>query len=141
MQIKRKGASTFLQARGFTLLEVLVAISVFAMGLLAVATMQLTAIGGNRSGNRLTAATFLAEAQLETLKAEDLASASLAPGNYNDPNNPVDETGANGGFFNRSWVVANHSAFARDVTVTVIWNETGLNRSVSINTITRGGGS
>ncbi len=126
---------------GFTLLEVLIAISIFAIGLLAVATMQLSAIGGNRSGNRLTAATFLAEAQIETLKNSGLSSAALTPGNYSDPNNPVDETGAGGGAFNRTWVVANHSGFSRLITVTVAWSEAGYNRRVVIDTITRGGGN
>jgi prepilin-type N-terminal cleavage/methylation domain-containing protein len=39
---------------GFTLIEVLIAISIFAIGLLAVAAMQTSAIRGNFSAGRLT---------------------------------------------------------------------------------------
>ena len=49
-----------LDKRGFTLLEVLIAVSIFSVGLLAVASMQISAIGGNRLGNELSTATFLA---------------------------------------------------------------------------------
>lgn len=130
-----------LDKRGFTLLEVLVAISIFAVGVLAVASMQLSAITGNRLGNEVTQATALAQMQMEALKSTELSSAMLNPGNYNDPNNPIDETGANGGKFTRSWVVANNTTFSRTVTVTVQWTKGGTTHSVALTTVTRGGGN
>lgn len=127
--------------RGFTLLEILVAISLFAIGILAVAAMQISAIRGNRLGNEFTQAISLAQMQIEELKSEDIGSAALAPGNYNDPNNPIDETGANGGIFNRSWVIANYTANSRSVDVTVAWTAAGAGHNVAVSTITRGGGN
>jgi prepilin-type N-terminal cleavage/methylation domain-containing protein len=51
--------------RGFTLLEVIVAISILTFGLLAVATMQTTAIRGNYNANCITEATTAAQDRLE----------------------------------------------------------------------------
>jgi len=60
--------------QGFTLAELLIALTIFAFGLLAVAGMQVTAIKVNSSANSLTATTGLAEGVLEgflTLPADD----------------------------------------------------------------------
>ena len=51
----------------FTLLEVLVAISILSIGLLAVASMQVAAIQGNFHAKGVTTATALAQDTLEDL--------------------------------------------------------------------------
>jgi type IV pilus assembly protein PilV len=53
--------------RGFTLLEVIVAISILTFGLLAVASMQMTAIRGNYNASNITEATTVAQDRLENL--------------------------------------------------------------------------
>jgi type IV pilus assembly protein PilV len=134
-------AKTNTDKAGFTLLEVLIAISLFAVGVLAVATMQVSAIRGNRLGNEVTQAAALAQVQIESLKAADINSTVLAPGHYSDPNNPLDQTGVTGGIFTRSWDIADNSAFSRRVTVTVRWIRGGSSHLVGLSTITRGGGN
>ena len=52
---------------GFTLVEVLIVVAIFSIGILAVASMQITAVKGNASARRVTEATALAENQLEIL--------------------------------------------------------------------------
>ncbi|MCG6981022.1 MAG: type IV pilus modification protein PilV [Deltaproteobacteria bacterium] len=54
--------------QGFTLVEVLVAILLLTVGLLALAKMQTGAVASNAFGNQLTQATFLAQDKLEELR-------------------------------------------------------------------------
>lgn len=136
----RKFRNIFFCETGFTLLEVLIAISIVAVGLLAVASMQLTAIQGNRAGGHLSAATHLAEQELERLKASSFSGPDLALGNHTDANNPIDPDGNPGGIYTKEWIVENYTAFSRRVTVTVSWNELFTIRRVRLITITRGGG-
>jgi prepilin-type N-terminal cleavage/methylation domain-containing protein len=53
---------------GFSMVEVLVAILLLTVGLLALATMQTQAVASNNHGNQLTEATFLAQDKLEELR-------------------------------------------------------------------------
>ena len=73
---------------GFTILEVMVAISILAVGLMAVFTAQSRSIMGNTDANRQTEAMTLAQDRMEVLLAlpyEDLDGAGspiAAPGGY-----------------------------------------------------------
>jgi len=55
------------QANGFTLIEVLMAMTIFAIGILAVTSMQIKAIGGNTSAKIQTEETRLATERMERL--------------------------------------------------------------------------
>jgi type IV pilus assembly protein PilV len=55
--------------QGFTLLEVLIAITIFALGLLAVATMQISAINVNSTAGQITTRMTWAQDKLEKLMA------------------------------------------------------------------------
>ena len=56
---------------GFTLVELMIAVSVLAIGILGVASMQLTAIRGNQTAMELTSATTVATRALEYLMSMD----------------------------------------------------------------------
>ena len=128
------------RSNGFTLIEVLIALAIFSIGILAVASMQLWNVKNNTTGNITTLATLLARAQMEQLKnVADVTT--LASGA--DPNNPIDENGNAGGIFTRSWVVTNPlgGGATRQIQVTVSWTKGGPNRSVVLTSITRGNGT
>ena len=55
--------------QGFTLIEVLIAISIFAVGLLAVGTMQLSAINVNSTAGQITTRMTWAQDKIEELMA------------------------------------------------------------------------
>ena len=70
-----------MEIRGFTLIEVLIALAIFSIGVLAVAAMQITTIKGNASARRITEATSLAENQIENLMQLPYDHADLNPAN------------------------------------------------------------
>jgi len=53
--------------KGFTLLEVIIAMAILSVGLLAIGYMQITAIDTNSTANRITEGTTLAQDKLEEL--------------------------------------------------------------------------
>lgn len=63
--------------QGFTLIEVLVALSIFAIGLLALAGMQITGIQGNSRAQSLSAKVALADGVIEEFLAMDGADTRL----------------------------------------------------------------
>ena len=79
--------------KGFTLLELLVAVSFLAISLLAVAGLQTTAIQSNSIANRLSAATSIAQQVMEDLSArpidDPLLNSTNSNINYNFNANPM----------------------------------------------------
>ena len=65
---------------GFTLLEVLIAVLVFSLGLLGVAGMMLTSVRGNHTAQLHTQATLLAQWMGDAMRANPVA---VIAGNYN----------------------------------------------------------
>ncbi len=57
--------------KGFTLIEIMVALFVFTIGILALNKMQVVAIRGNANANGLTGSSSWAAAQVETLLTLD----------------------------------------------------------------------
>ena len=73
---------------GFTLLEVIIAMTILSVGLLAIGYMQITAIDSNSTANRITEGTSLAQDKLEELITHRMTHSDLASGNHTDQSHP-----------------------------------------------------
>lgn len=132
--------------KGFTLLEVIVAISVLTIGLLAVASMQVSAIRGNASAYGMTEATSWASDQLEKLLGLPYEHASLQDTDGDGPAGLEDDTEASDdnpnpspiyGKYKVYWNVAVNDTANDTKTVNVIatWTDHGIQKRVSIRNI------
>jgi len=69
--------------KGFTLIEVLIAMTLLVIGILAVASMQIASLGGNSHAIRVTQASTWADDAIETLMALPYSHADLDDDNAN----------------------------------------------------------
>jgi prepilin-type N-terminal cleavage/methylation domain-containing protein len=106
--------------KGFMLIEMLIAISIFAFGFLAAASLQISAGKSNRTASEITAAVNLASDQMERLIGIAPDDADLDPAT-----NPHLD---NQGKYNIQWVVTNADLNAdgvddaKIVNLTVSWD-------------------
>ena len=110
---------------GFTLLEVIVAISILTFGLLAVASMQMTAIRGNYNASNITEATTVAQDRLEDLMGLLYSDPLLDPGNGLSDPAPPSPSG-----YTITYDVLNNNPMAntRLIAVTVKWQDKGVQK-------------
>jgi prepilin-type N-terminal cleavage/methylation domain-containing protein len=112
---------------GFTLIEIMIALSLLGIGLLSLAAMQLTAMQYGSHGRHLTKAAAVAERQMEILTRQTWAT--LAPtGGWTAPQ-AVDETiqgptNATEQSYAVSWRIADvDPGRTRSIDVRVQWTE------------------
>jgi prepilin-type N-terminal cleavage/methylation domain-containing protein len=77
-------------AKGFTLIEVMVALTIFSVGLLAIFSMHISSIRGNALARGVTENATVAAGKIEQLMAMPFDDAAL------DPASPHQETGPSG---------------------------------------------
>lgn len=135
----RKQPLNLKNANGFSLIEMLIAMCVLAIGMLAAASLQYSAVRNNTTGNTATQANMLAKATIEMLKSQNIESTALAVGNYVDPS-PVDASGNPGGIYNRTWRIDPLGSSTRRISVTVAWTKFGSTRQVTMRSNTMGNG-
>ncbi len=114
---------------GFTLLEVIMAISILTVGLLAVGAMQVSAIYGNSLAGRMTEATSMAEEKLEELLSLEYTLTST-----NADLEEGEHSGGTDAGYTTTWTVVNNSPVpnTKEITVTVTWRDKFLTKSTSL---------
>lgn len=114
---------------GFGVVEVLAALTVFAIVASGLAANSVAATRANRVSREISVAAALAQDKMEALRSLDPAAnpADLTVGNHVDPRNPLTAFGAAGGFFTRVWTVTRNtpSVGLYTVVVTVSWGDGG----------------
>ena len=116
------------RSNGFTLVEVVVALVVFTIGLLAITAMQIVSTKGGYFSNNVTQATIFAQDKLENLKDLSYSDPQLASGQH-------DEGEMSGTVFSRQYnIVEDTGNSFKTITVTVQWVDRG-NHSLSFTTI------
>ncbi|HUU50117.1 MAG TPA: prepilin-type N-terminal cleavage/methylation domain-containing protein [Nitrospinota bacterium] len=111
-----------LDSKGMTLIEVLIALAVLSIALLAMAMTSLSVIRGNATNDMVTQAATVAQDKMEELK--------------NIPFNNLNSGNDTAGDYTRQWVVTNISATLRQITLTVSWpNRQGGTSTFTVDTL------
>jgi type IV pilus assembly protein PilV len=116
------------EEKGFTLIEVLIGLIILAIGILAVAGMQITSTRGNFFSNNLMQASYIAQDRLEFLKNPPFDSPLIQDGSSGNGTTTI-----SGIAFNWSYTVAANAGI-RTINCTVTWND-GVNHNLSFSTI------
>lgn len=110
---------------GFTLIEVMMALLVFAIGTLALAQLQIAAIQGNANAEDITEASVFSSDLIEQMSYWDYTD--IGDGQQTDPS----------GVFEAEWVVANDEPVENSTTIdiTVTWQGKDGQKTLSMTTI------
>ena len=136
---------------GFTLIEVLMAVSIFSIGILGVAAMQMASVKGNASARGVTDIATWASDRVEKLMALPYNDNGLLPGVYsitagnltmttdgidNDYDGLIDEGGETGPV-TIEWTVVQDSPVdnTKTLTITVQHNGPSVNKNVSMTRV------
>ena len=122
--MKTMTVSRMHNCKGFTLVEIMVAISILAIALLGLISVTVMIIKSNTFSKSMTTATTLADDKMEQLKKTSYAS--LASG-----------TDTLESIYARTWTVTQNSPASgmKTVVVTVQWNWQGVARNVTVRSI------
>lgn len=124
------------RARGFTLIEVLVAFAILALALGVLLQVFSGGLKNARVSQAYTTAALLAESKLAAVGAEEPLAEGQSAGRFDDrfqwrvDVRPYEEAGGSSAADPDAWPV---SAF--EVAVTVSWDEGDEERSVSLSTL------
>lgn len=111
--------------RGFTLIEVMIAVFLLAVALMGLASVTTTVIRGNSFSRALTTATTLAKDQMEDLKSKD----------YGDLLSGNDTKSIDNLNYTRAWTVGTETNNRKTVAVTVTWTWLNLSHSVTLDSM------
>ena len=120
-----------IRSKGFSLIEMLIALVILSISLLALAGLMATTTKNNSFGGHMTEAATFAQDKLEELKVTPW-------GNVVSGTDPLPRPGSTGVNYNRTWNVSTlvnptppPNDLLKTVTITINWND-GISRSINI---------
>ena len=125
---------------GFSILEMVIAIALLGVGILAIGRMQMMTVRNTTNGNTITEATMLAQAKMEQIKnTADITTL------VDEVEADLDADGNPGGIYTRTTTIVMPAApldsFLRTVQVQVRWvTHHGGDRTITLNSVTHGQG-
>ena len=113
---------------GFTLIEIMIALVVLSIGLIALAGLQMSAMRGNTLSKRMTTAVSIANARIEQIKNMPYANIQ------SESSTQITESNMT---FTRQVTVSNDIPVAntKTVNVTVTWKNGAKSHTVPISTV------
>lgn len=112
-----------MKSKGFSLIEILIALVILSIALLALAGLMAQTTKNNSFGGRITEAATFAQDKLEELRATSWVV--IIPGS--------DKMSSNGMDFARNWTVAT-SGNLKTITITINWNDK-TSHSISLRSV------
>jgi prepilin-type N-terminal cleavage/methylation domain-containing protein len=120
-----EGSNSKSDNRGFSLIEIMIALAIFSIGILGVASMQILSVNYNSHARRTSEATTWGVERMESLMTLPYADADLDCVN----NNPHTDTR---GIYNIAWNVTDNTDNKR-INMTVSWTVKGATRNILLN--------
>ena len=120
-----EGSNSKSNNRGFSLIEVMIALAIFSIGILGVASMQILSVNYNSHARRTTEGTSWGVERMESLMTLPYADALLDP----IVNNPHTETR---GIYNITWNVTDN-VDNKAINMTVSWTVRGVTKNILFN--------
>jgi len=112
---------------GFTLLELVIAICIFAIGIVGIMKMHQASIQSNNFSMQLTQALNISEDRIEYLRGLPFSNADMTIGAH------AAVATSMGVQYNMNWVVsAGSNPFGRNVNFVITWQEKAINHQYNI---------
>jgi prepilin-type N-terminal cleavage/methylation domain-containing protein len=134
MRLKRRTGNT----RGMTLVEIIVGMTIFAIGVLSLTHVMFQAMHANVRSKHIVVATNLAHQRMEQILSSTRYD-SITPANFpTEDYGSIEGGSADYSFYRRSVAIADslnalNSSTMKEVTVRVEWRERGVARNIEIH--------
>jgi len=123
----------FMDSKGFTIVEVLIAMAIFLIGFLAVGAMQMSSVNGNAKARMRTEATTIAAQHAEKFLAMNFANIDGSLADYPIIQGPYTiETPI---IVSRTDTPELTATNNRTINITVQWKQKGKDRSVTYSLV------